>query len=731
MRPKPERRGRWLLPLAVCAIGIGSAICLVRLGPRTMEPTHSTDVLYTKQHEEYVGRLRRIRRGKVVFMHERLGAMKLKAKDVLRIELGRSRPGGLWRTTEDIDDPTLLDAIRQAPDGAAYPEAPYVTLYEQLTVRLGTDDQVVTTRRRIQKVLKESGEWIGNTRCEYFGDSAAAHIDFGRTITADGQVFSVADSAIRDGGVHSRYEGYQNLRRKRAALKRVTPGAIVDFQVTVTEQVSEPLRPFFLDESFGGRAPVLVKTVRVIVPPDRQCSHRLLRPSGVTAEVEHLPDGSKQYTWTARNCPALTRESHMPPYRDVTPRLAMAPPTTWEEIVEAYADLLCPLHLYDGYVLERVQAITRKAKKVRDKALAVYREVSNRTRTIPVKCSAHSLLPRHVNTVFTKRFGNDLEAALLARTMFRLADLEADLCFVRAKGVGRLVEDLPSLRQFTDCLVRVRADGQTFYLRMTGNQVPLGMVYAQCQNVPGLIVARTKPELIKVPLSPAAQETMHRWVDIQIEADGVFRVAETAQYLGQRSVKIRDLRFKRPEQQKQYFQGRVVRRHPDAELLSYRLSKLADLTKPVQFWLQYRLEDYALRPSQELMAFRLPGAQWSARHVGEPTRAQPLHWSCCYLTTSHYKVTLPARWQIRHLPDSVRASCTVMAYHGNFSKGHRTFTFNERCHHKLTDAPVSEYAPYREAVRAMASVGRRWIVLEREGRAASQEGRLALPTRIR
>lgn len=724
-------RGKWLAALGICALGLGAARWIAWPRARTVEPIDSTDVLYTKRHEEYVGRLRQIRRGKVVFMHERLGMMKLKARDVLRIELGRSRPGDHWRMVEDLDDPVLLDAIRQAPDSAAYPEASYITLYEQVTVKLNAHDQVVTTRRRIQKVLRESGEWIGNTTCEYFGDRATAHIDFGRTITADGQVVSVADSAIRDGEVHSRYKGYQNLRRKRAALKRVTPGAIIDFQVTVTEKVSAPLRPFFLDESFGWRTPIRIKTVRVIAPPGRQYTHRLLRPSGVTEEVEDLLDGSRQYTWTARDIPAITRESYMPPYRDVSPRLVMAEAATWPEIVEAYADLLRPLSLYDGYVLERVKAITKKAKTARDKALAVYREVSNRTRWIPVKCSAHSLLPRHVNAIFTTQFGNDLEAALLARTMFRLADLEADLCLVRAKGYGTLVEDVPSLRQFTDCLVRVRADGHTFYLRMTGSQVPLSMVHALYQNAPGLIVDRTNPELAKIPLSPASLEARHRWVDLKIEPDGAFSVAETTQYLGHRSVKLRDLRFKRPEQQKQYFQERVARLYADAEFLSYRLSKLADLTAPVQVWLQYRLKDYAIRPDRELMAFRLPGARSSARHVSEPTRVHPLHWSYRCFTTNYYSVSLPAGWQIRHLPDSAATSCAVMGYQGNFSQSSRTITFRERCHHKLTDAPASEYAPYREAVLAMAGMGRRWIVLGREGRRASHRRRLALPTRIR
>ncbi len=50
-------RGKWLAALGICALGLGAARWIAWPRARTVEPIDSTDVLYTKRHEEDGGRL--------------------------------------------------------------------------------------------------------------------------------------------------------------------------------------------------------------------------------------------------------------------------------------------------------------------------------------------------------------------------------------------------------------------------------------------------------------------------------------------------------------------------------------------------------------------------------------------------------------------------------------------------------------------------------------------------
>ncbi|MCD6334423.1 MAG: DUF3857 and transglutaminase domain-containing protein [Candidatus Latescibacteria bacterium] len=674
-----------------------------------------TDVLYTKKGEEYVGRLIEISENRVVFQHGIEGRMEFDLSDVQRVELGKSRTGDAWRTVGDIKDETLLNALAIAPPDSAYPHSGYLTLYQEATYRLHEDGSVRITKRKIQKVFKERGKRVANNALYYMSDNSNAQIDFGRTVTAEGDVIPISDAAIQDGSVFSQYPDYQNLNKKHSALKKVKEGSVIDYQTTMVVERTDFLHPFLVDVSFGDREPILRKTLKVIVPKGVECAYQMRRfGTDEPSSVEETGDGSLQYTWTLEHTPEMIAENFMPETEDLWPRVAFAPKAQWADLSRKYAGIL-EEHLKGSPSLkEKVAEIVKGVKNKTEAARALYTYMVKQIRTIPVPYNLYSLIPKDIVQTYQKKYGNNLDKSLLFLGLLREAGITAHLCLIVPQSEGALMEEVPSLGHFSDCLVRIAVEDTLLYAGVLDETIAFGALDADYQNVRGLIIDQAHPELVTTPLLDAEGEAKRRSVEVVISADGTFIVRDHTRYTGQSAAQVRTLKVMRADELKKIFQEAVGRIHPNAELLSYQVSDLDDLSTPVEITTEYRIRDYALQAGKSLMVFQLPDLEYSAYEVGKATRIHPLDWSHRTLETNQYTLALPDGFDVYHLPGDVRYDTPLITYQARFEQKNGGIRFTDASTRKAVFAPAGDYLLYKKGIEAKAKLAKEWVVLERK-----------------
>ena len=671
----------------------------------------ATDVLYTRNGEEYVGRLMEVTASEVVFDRAEEGLETFELSEVQRVELGKSRPGSGWRSSEDIDDPVLLQAVgMSAWADSAYPGAGYVTLYKEHAYVLHQDGSVKSTERVIRKVLLERGKRVANSALYYLSEDSKAALDFGRSVTAEGEVVPVSDAAIQDGSVYSDYPDYENLRRKNWALKGVREGAVVDYQTTVLKV--RPLMPFLVDVAFGDDEPTVKEVLKVTVPKELPCSLDTVRFGGGSYAAMAQGD-SMVHTWTVEHLPELIIEDSMPARADLWARAVFAPKASWEELGKAYAGVLSRHLKWDKTLKKQVKGLLRGKKTKEDKARALYEHVVKEIRTIPVPYHLYSLEPRDITQTYRKKYGNDLDKSLLFLGMLEQAGVRADLCLIRSQESGELV-GIPSLGHFTDCLVRVDLKDRAVCASVTDEKVPFGSLDGEYQNVRGLLVSRKRSRLITTPLLSAKEETEERTVQASISKDGTFVVREETRYQGQSAQELRSLKAMKEEEMEKLFQRSVSAIHPNAEMVSYAVSDLNDLETPASYVLEYRIEDYALRAGESLMAFQLPDLDYSAASVGKATRVHPLDWTTRALERSRYTFAIPEGYKVYHLPASVDYEAPFMSYDAEFEQQDGEIAFSDAFERVVIEAPASAYAQYKQGIETRAQVAKEWIVLARE-----------------
>jgi len=695
-----------------------------------------TDVLYTKKGEEYTGRLSSVSADSVALEHEMDGMMAFALPGVQRVELGRPRPGDGWRTIEDIDDPALLLALDAAPSEEEYPNAGYVTIYHETAYRLNRDGSADITTRKIQKVLQERGKGAANNALYYLSANSTGRIDFGRTVTADGQVVPLSDAAIQDGSVFSAYPEYQNLHKKQSALKKVREGSVIDYQTTIHEEEVSSLTPFLVAGTLGDREPALKLVLSVTVPEEIECAYQMVRfDSDTPGSVEKLEDGLVRYVWTREHTDELAPENFMPSTSDLWPRVAFAPRHTWEGLSQEYAAVIADPRRPGEAIARKVAELIEGRRGREDRARAIYGFMVNEIRTIPASYHVYSLLPQDVNEVFERKYGNNLDKSVLFLTMLESAGVTASLCLVAPQSQGVLMEEVPSLGHFSECLVRVSVKGGPWHAvrravrRILGRQTPdsdyiitsvldekvqFGYLAPQYQHIRGLLIDGDDGQLISTPLLPGEREAMVNTADVEITEEGDFTVREQTRYAGEMAASLRGFKVLREEELTKRIQQMVAGIHPHAEMVSYQMSDLADLEVPVELTVTYRIRDYPLRAGEKLMVFHLPNLDYSAAEVGKPSRIHPLDWSSRAMTTNQYTLRLPEGFTANYVPEDVTYETPLMTYAAGFESRGGTIVFRDEYRRHLTDAPEEMYPVFKKGIETRAKLSREWVVLERE-----------------
>jgi len=414
------------------------------------------------------------------------------------------------------------------------------------------------------------------------------------------------------------------------------------------------------------------------------------------------------------NTPEMIEENFMPETEDLWPRVAFAPKAQWTDLSRKYAGILEEHLEVSPSLKQQVAEIVKGVKNKTEAARALYTYMVKEIRTIPVPYDLYSLIPKDIAQTYRLKYGNNLDKSLLFLGLLREAGITAHLGLIVPQSRGALMEAVPSLGHFSDCLVRIAVEDTVLYAGVLDETIAFGALDADYQNVRGLIIDRAHPELVTTPLLKAEDEAQRRNVEVTISGDGTFAVRDQTRYTGQTAAGIRTLKVMRADELEKIFQEAVGRIHPNATLRSYHVSDLDDLSASVEITTEYRIADYALRAGESLMVFQLPDLEYSAYEVGKATRLHPLDWSRRTLETNQYTLALPKGFDVYHLPGDVRYDTSLISYQAHFEQKKGGIRFTDASTRKAIFAPAEDYLLYKKGIEAKAKLAKEWVVLGRK-----------------
>lgn len=674
------------------------------------------DIVYMKDGNEYKGNLVKITVESVIFKIEESGKTEtFNMANVMKIELTKKREGSDINNLKDLKDDLLLSLIKESPLPQDYPNANYVTLYEEVNIVINPNLSCTETKRVVCKVLNESGINIADNVIYYLADNESVEIDFAKTMDVDGNIFHISDNAIEDGSVYGAgFPEYDKLHKVKFSLPEVKVGTIIDFKLTKKRKKIDVFAPLLIEENFRGEEPLLKKVVSAVIPKNLNLNTELFRGDKILFSEKEDKD-AKKFIWTIVDSPKINPEPDMPVFEDIAPRLVAGIQDTWGNIgQECYRSL--KKKFIPGKELEKkVKELIKSQKTAEDKAKALYDYVAAEIKYVNVPSPNYSYEPNELNDIFKNKFGNGLDKTYLLYGMLKSAGLNPYFLWICPQSAGELSKKVPSMGQFSIPLVVLNSKGKFQYLNPSFDTVPFNNLMGVYQKVYGLLIkAESQVELIETPLYDENKEFISNKLDVNLLPNGEINVQKEINLSGDYEIQFRTFKDLTPEEQNQEMQKQVSSIYPNAQLINFKISNLKDINERIKINITYKIPDYALKAGEELLVFQLPEINYDASMVGKQKREFPLQWPSKMLEANEISINIPDGYKISYLPrEYLFNDLSSVKYYAKLTSGNKKILFKDEYRRNTINLSVGQYTAFKKCIEAKAAFSKEWIVLEK------------------
>lgn len=406
----------------------------------------------------------------------------------------------------------------------------------------------------------------------------------------------ISDVPLTDPAVRT----YLDRQAKVLAFPGLSPGDVVEIQVLVSPSAPDPAFRDVLGflEPLQDADPIRELRVVLELPASRKI--RASRPAlpGLVARTEALGD-RVVHRWEARNVPAVPDDPDAPGWTETHAVLQVSTFPTWAAVARWYWALVRSQLHADAALRQAARDATRGARTPREQVAAIHRLVVTQVRYVALAFGVHTHKPYAAPAVFARKFGDCKDTAMLLTVLLREKGIVAHPVLLRMRSHGRIDPGLPSIHAFDHVIVYVPS--LDLYLDGTAERSGSGELPGEDQGVSALVIDGGDGRLVEIPVAPAARNLTARALQARLAADGSAQVTEVTTVAGQGAAALRRT-LHDPAGRRAFVQQWLGRTFPGVELGTVAVSDLADLERPVELRLAYRVPRLALRSGATLTA---------------------------------------------------------------------------------------------------------------------------------
>lgn len=298
---------------------------------------------------------------------------------------------------------------------------------------------------------------------------------------------------------------YSGTKSAVLILDDVRVGDIVDFACSIRGANPVLAGKFFATVPVQSDQSVERMITRVVFPIQRQLyarnHHCTLSPS-VTRTRE-----SVEYKWDLRKVAGIKEEDSLPPWYTPEAWVQLSEFKTWAEVNQWAMSLFRNTNALTPELGRKI-AQWQRASSREEQILAALQFVQDEVRYFGIEIGANAHQPNSPDVVFSRRFGDCKDKALLFVTILRTLGIEAYPVLVNTECCGTLEEWNPSAVAFDHAIAMVRLDGKTYWLDPTDRyqRGPLAAHYLPAYGF-GLVIRPNTTALTAIPHTTGMPQT--------------------------------------------------------------------------------------------------------------------------------------------------------------------------------------------------------------------------------
>ena len=460
--------------------------------------------------------------------------------------------------------------------------------------------------------------------------------------------------------------------------------------------------PFSPDQ----RLPVRESEIVLIVPEDFPLTLNARLPEGAEHSQEKREDGATVHRWVARDLSPRRVERFQPPPVEDAPRVQASSYASWQEFGRWWWNLIEDELEVSEPMAAKVAELCADAATPLDKLRAIYDFVVTDVRYNAWEFGVHGYQPYSAPVIFSRRFGDCKDKAILLRALLSEAGIEAWPVLLRM-APRRYEEDhtLALVGDFNHCIAYVPAQEgiPEMFLDGTARLHPLEVLPDADRGAKVLIVRADGARTARIPFPEPEANTLRDEIRVDLTAGEGAAVTLVRRPMGRWDPRHR-----------QRFTGNATQRSEEVErfLTSMFGALLAppsldpvdfeDLTRPLELRFQAQVQEVA-RPAQG--GYELPTTfdplNLLVDLASEPERKTDLLLDVPWVRDTRIEYLLGEGRRVVDPPEPIELETEDAAYRRVVEPSEAGVVVSERFTLRTHRIPLERYPAFRELCRAV------------------------------
>lgn len=624
--------------------------------------------------------------------------------------------------------------------GHAAPEsaAPIVWLHRELIVEPLEAGGVRETRRRVGKLLRQSGaDALGIWGVAYGKRDRLVSFD-AWTLRPDGTARRAVDDR-RNGDIYdlpfvSASSVYEDRRQRVANAPGVVPGAVVAHESVVERHIDVGAAPFL----FGAAdEPTAFSRLSLVLPPEWKWDASRFRDEAI-----RVNDSANAIHFSARDLRALPFEEERPPADELLPMVWVrwwGPDgergfRDWDAVGRWFERLSAPV-LEDRGEAAVLGAGLKPDEpgRILEALDAAFAYVSREIRYVSIQVGIGGYRPSSPAAVAANRYGDCKDKTFLLRSLVDDWVPKTYAVLVRTREMGDLPDEVPCPCAFNHAIAAVELPdgvgddlwataeveglGRLLFLDATVSQSDARSLPPAVQGTTALVVHPNGGTLVRLPVQPSGSSTLRITMRSSVDEQGVLRGARiTRERTGFEAAAFRAELSRMSEADRRRGRETEVQSWcPAAAIHEYTLKGTEDPGQPVAETILLdggkagkRVGDLLiLEPGR-------PAAGFVSSDLPPPPREWDLQLDYPREQRVEVRFELPAGWVPEELPEALELRGEDLTAEIEWGIEDDSLVFRAAARLLTQEVPAGRYESFRDAAMRLARESARPVVLIRQ-----------------
>ncbi|MFA7677175.1 MAG: DUF3857 domain-containing protein, partial [Candidatus Omnitrophota bacterium] len=457
-------------------------------------------------------------------------------------------------------------------------EAALMLLVDEET-RITKENTSVSSIHVVEKVLKERGKNLAEVEVGYDSTYQRVELEFARTITADGRVMYAGGENIRDVSRYLNFPLYSNSRAFIVSMPSVDVGAIIEYKLKIYSSKLVNEKDFSFIYRLREAYPIFKASFRLVVPQEIQVRFKFFNQN-YAKETNLEPVLSQDaddniYSWEFKEVKSIIPEYAMPPESMVNPAFAVSSFSSWDQIYTWWKSLYKEKLVLGKDAIAAVKDLIKDKVDDYQKAKSIYEFVAQNIRYVAIEYGDSGYEPHSAQEVFTNRYGDCKDQAILLTAMLKKAGLLAYPVLIPTRQVYPAQESFPSLN-FNHAICAVKVADELIFMDPTAETTSFSRIPFSDQDRKVLVFFDDAWKMLVTPQS--SNNAIRYGMDIKISSEENADITRSVVSEGFFAASYRwYVKYTHPEIIKENIQKKMMEISSLSQLKDYKIENTEDL----------------------------------------------------------------------------------------------------------------------------------------------------------